>query len=375
MDYRSGPRFPGLLWPALAAETASELAAAVAREFVSLAIGSDQETDQRPEPPWTTPHTVALELATVRLRDFSTDQEAVPTLVCAPFALHGACITDFAPQHSLVEGLRVAGLSRLLVTDWRSASAEMRFLSIDNYLSDLNILVDDLGGSANLIGLCQGGWLALIFAARFPEKVRKLVLAGAPIDLAAGSSRLSELARDTPMAVFREMVELGGGRALGAGLLQLWGASAPDTPTVHRMLQASDPIDSAAFHQLDARFREWFAWTVNLPGTYYLQVAEQLFKENRLARGSFVALGRRIDLSQVRCPLFLLAARDDEVVALPQLHATEHLVDVRCGPVRKAIAPCDHLGLFMARNVLTGVWPEVADWISQPNPEPVRRHS
>ena len=86
------------------------------------------------------------------------------------------------------------------MTDWRSASPDMRFLAIDNYLADLNVLVDELGGYVDLIGLCQGGWLALTYAALFPLKVRKLVLAGAPIDVAAGTSRLSRLAHDTPLA-------------------------------------------------------------------------------------------------------------------------------------------------------------------------------
>jgi hypothetical protein len=46
------------------------------------------------------------------------------------------------------------------VTDWRSATPEMRFFSIDSYLADLNVVVDELGGCANLIGVCQGGWMA-----------------------------------------------------------------------------------------------------------------------------------------------------------------------------------------------------------------------
>jgi pimeloyl-ACP methyl ester carboxylesterase len=33
------------------------------------------------------------------------------------------------------------------------------------------VLIDELGGKVDLIGLCQGGWMALIYAARFPEKV------------------------------------------------------------------------------------------------------------------------------------------------------------------------------------------------------------
>ena len=40
-------------------------------------------------------------------------------------------------------------------------------------------VIGDLGGRASLVGLCQGGWLAAAYAARFPGKVAKLVLVGA----------------------------------------------------------------------------------------------------------------------------------------------------------------------------------------------------
>ena len=77
-----------------------------------------------------------------------------------------------------------SGRSRVFVTDWRSATPEMRYFTIDSYLADLNVAVDQLGPPVDLIGLCQGGWLALVYAARFPTKVRRLVLVGAPIDIA-----------------------------------------------------------------------------------------------------------------------------------------------------------------------------------------------
>jgi hypothetical protein len=134
--------------------------------------------------PWTTSNTVALELASMRLRNFSTGTGGLATLICAPYALHSATVADFAPGHSVVEALCQGGLPRVFVTDWRSATPETRYFSIDNYLADLNVAVDELGPPVDLIGLCQGGWLALVYAARFPKKVRPLVLVGAPIDIA-----------------------------------------------------------------------------------------------------------------------------------------------------------------------------------------------
>jgi poly(3-hydroxyalkanoate) synthetase len=284
------------LWPALAAEQVSEFASFLAKEFADLAIGPATPANGS-EPSWLTPNRVLLELDSVRLRDFSTSAEGTPSLICAPYALHGATITDLAPGHSLVAALRDAGLTRLFVSDWRSATPDMRFRSIDNYLADLNVLVDQLGGRVNLIGLCQGGWMALIYAARFAGKVGKLVLAGAPIDIGAGRSRLSELARNTPISIFKELVEVGHGRVLGQHLLQLWDRNPIDREMIHQVLQFSDDVESSAFQHVEARFRRWQVWTVDLPGTYYLQVIEQLFKQNQLPAGRFEALGRAIDLS------------------------------------------------------------------------------
>src|SRR5262249_1283532 len=66
----------------------------------------------------------------------------------------------------------------------------------------------------NLIGVCQGGWMALVYAARYPSKIRGLVLAGAPVDINAGKSELSRVAHSVPSSVFKQLVELGGGGPL-----------------------------------------------------------------------------------------------------------------------------------------------------------------
>jgi pimeloyl-ACP methyl ester carboxylesterase len=75
----------------------------------------------------------------------------------------------------------------------------------------------------DLIGLCQGGWLSLVYAGRFPAKVRKLVMAGAPVDIAARQSRLSAIAEATPLIMFQSLVNLGNGRVIGRNIAKFWG--------------------------------------------------------------------------------------------------------------------------------------------------------
>ncbi len=75
-----------------------------------------------------------------------------------------------------VQTLRANGLDRVALTDWKLATAVMKDLEVDQYLAELNVCVDALGGRVNLVGLCQGGCTSAMYAARFPDKVASLVL-------------------------------------------------------------------------------------------------------------------------------------------------------------------------------------------------------
>ena len=229
----------------------------------------------------------------------------------------------------------------------------------------LNVAFDALEGPVDLVGLCQGGWMALLFAARFPAKVRKLVLAGAPVDIAAGQSLLSRVTDSVPMSTFGDVVQAGDGRVLGRRMLGLWGYQRLGTDATAEILQV--PLEVLAAHggRLQTRFDAWNAWTVDLPGTYYLQVVEWLYKQNRLATGRFTALGRRIDLSALRAPIYLLAARDDELVAPDQVFATARRIGTAPDLVRTMTAPCRHLALLMGAATLRTIWPQIGAWLDE----------
>src|SRR5713226_5379514 len=326
MDRYPGGQFPyaAFFWPALVAASAAETASSIATHF--LEFSGDAGGDRTPqEPEGATPSKIALELHAVRLRDFTVAQSGVPTLLCTPLALHGAAIADLAAGHSLVAALRGAGIERLFMADWRSASADMRFLGIDEYLADFNVLVDCVGGLVDLIGLCQGGWLSLVYAGRFPAKVRKLVMAGAPVDIAARQSRLSAIAEATPLIIFESLVNFGDGRVIGRQIAPFWG-NETDANDIRESLQILQPIGSPEFTRLEAIFKNWNSWTIDVPGRYYLEVVDKLYKRNELASGGFIALGQKIDLSRLRLPMYLLAGSADEVVAPEQLLAAERLV-------------------------------------------------
>jgi hypothetical protein len=100
--------------------------------------------------------------------------------------------------------------------------------------------------------------------------------------------------------VFKHLVELGDGRVRGSHLLQLWKHPPLEPEAIHDLLQVPDDIATPRSSGLITLFREWCARPIDLPGTYYLQVVQWLYKDNQLATGRFAALGRPIDLSMLR---------------------------------------------------------------------------
>jgi poly(3-hydroxyalkanoate) synthetase len=172
--------------------------------------------------------------------------------------------------------------------------------------------VDDLRGHASLVGSCQGGWLAA-YAARFPRKVERLVLVGAPIDLGTAESGITRALSSIPPALIAQIVALGGGRLSGLSLA-LWSDDRSPEVTAQEALQC---VGDATMME---SFNRWNLSTVDLPGAYFLQTTEWIFRENRLARGLFPALGRPVSLSSITAPVFVLAAANDEVVSLAHAH-------------------------------------------------------
>jgi poly(3-hydroxybutyrate) depolymerase len=319
---------------------------------------------RRPE--WSSAYAVRLEDRTLRLLDFGAvdgPSGRLPVIVIAPFAGHLSTIVDFAQGRSVVQALRASGCGPVFATDWRSASRGMRAYGIDDYVFDLSESVDTLGGRAHLVGLSQGGWLAVMLAARFPEKVASLVLAGAPIDTQVGDGPMLRRSRRVPMWVYRWMVAMGSGRMRGANLLSAW--KSLDLGR-HYLEKYSELVRRRAdrVHVADVRrFARWYETTADLPGRFYLDVVLQLFKMNRLARSQFTALGKRLWLKSIRVPTYLLAASDDEITPKEQVLATAGLIGTPTALIVSEIVPGTHFDLFADPHLTGDVWPRIGTWI------------
>ncbi|MGI5131955.1 alpha/beta fold hydrolase [Pseudonocardia sp. CA-107938] len=319
--------------------------------------------DRRP-PRWHLPAEVRFRTPIAALRDVTAPADraaaTVPTLVLPPQAGHSSSIVDFSPEQSQLATLRGAGLVRLAALEWLPATAATRDATIDDYLAVVGRAVDDLGGRVNLVGDCQGGWLAAIYAALHPENVHTLTLAGAPLDFHAGDAVIAHSTRLLHdlygMAPYRALVAAGGGTVPGAALLANFVGIAP-AAEIGRQLELLQHLDEPDHVSRYRAFEDWFKHTQDLPGAFYLWLVEHLFVRNELIAGELVVGGRRVDPAAITCPLHLLAGARDHITPPSQVFAFADAVGTPAADIVRRTTAGGHLGLFMGHDALRTDWP------------------
>jgi poly(3-hydroxyalkanoate) synthetase len=323
-------------------------------------------TVDRRRPIWTSPHEVVFELPVARLRDFSTSgrSRVVPTLVLPPQAGHDSCIVDFSREQSQMKAILAAGLERALSLDWIGASAETADATIDDYLDAVDLAIEHCGGRVNLIGDCQGGWLAAIYAALHPERVNTLTLAGAPIDFHCGEPVIHEVVRRLApggdLRFYEALVAADGGVLKGEHMLAgfvLIQPGAEISKQIELLLNVNDPRHVARYRE----FEDWFKHTQDIPGAFYLWIVRHLFRDNELIKGSLRVRGQRVDLGRIDMPLNLLAGATDHITPPDQVFALAEYASTPAGLVRRRVTTGGHLGLFMGREALREHWPPILE--------------
>jgi poly(3-hydroxybutyrate) depolymerase len=327
-------------------------------------------------PSWTTPHSIVFEAPIARLRDFSRQasgrkrDKVLPTLVLPPQAGHDSCIVDYSAEQSQIGALLDAGLDHALSLDWIGATPETADASIDDYLDVIDRAIDHCGGRVNLIGDCQGGWLATIYAAMYPERINTLSIAGAPIDFHAGEPVIHEVLRHLApggdLRLYEALVAADGGVFKGEHMLAGFILIQPGDE-ISRQMELLANLDDPAHVARYTEFENWFKHTQDIPGGFYLWIIRHLFRDNALVSGALRVRDQHVELAKINMPLFLLAGATDHITPPDQVFALATHVSTPPELIHRDVTEGGHLGLFMGHKSLREHWPPIL--------AEVRRHS
>lgn len=317
---------------------------------------------RRGRPGWASPHRIVYESPLARLRDFSSGgrRGPVPTLVLPPQAGHDSCIVDYSREQSQMRTIVESGLRRAYTLDWVAATRETADASIEDYLDVVDQAVEHCGGRVNLVGDCQGGWLATIYAALAPERVNTLTIAGAPIDFHAGEPVIHEVLRWVApggnLRFYEALVASGAGVLKGRHMLSgfiLIQPGAEISRQLELLCHLSDPKHVARYRE----FEDWFKHTQDIPGAFYLWIVRYLFLGNELIGGTLEIGGRVVKVDKLDMPLYLLAGATDHITPPGQVFALAELASTPADQVGRRLCSGGHLGLFMGHEALNDHWP------------------
>jgi len=312
----------------------------------------------RQSPDWTTPNEILESSPIAILRRFGTPAiraASPPTLILPPQAGHHSCVVDYNARQSQVRTALDEGLD-VSVLEWLGATPETKDASISDYLAVVSAAIERLGGPVHLVGDCQGGWLATIYAALHPEDVATLTIAGAPIDAHAGDSALADYVRlGGSMTPYRLAVELGGGMLPGAFMLGGFVSLQPETELATH-LELVLHLDDDAYVERYQEFRNWYDHTQPIPGAMYLWAVEHLFLRNELVRGEMTIDGCDVSLGAIKCPVTLFGGEEDHITPSAQVFALADHIGTDPTRVSSLLVSGGHLGLFMGRNALETAW-------------------
>jgi len=304
-------------------------------------------------PPFATPNQIVLDNEKFSLRCFSEDlddplDDAV--LILPPQAGHHSAICDLSETNSLVRTLLNSGVRSLFAVEWKTA--KNGHSSIADLILQTDLCLQYIGQPIHLIGLCQGGWQAVLYTGHFRHKVQSLTIAGAPIDTHIGGGKLQDWLKVVPYGFFKTVVEMHYGIYPGALQLAAFkGMNFIDRYFIDQ-LKLLRQIDDQKYVAARRIFSNWYEYTQDLSGGWFLEAIDRLFYKNEIHK--------LVDLSKIHCPINMVAGTRDDLTLVPQVFALERLVSTPDIQKRRYVVDSGHIGLFMGSNALTNTWPIIA---------------
>ncbi|MGB5133370.1 MAG: class III poly(R)-hydroxyalkanoic acid synthase subunit PhaC [Steroidobacteraceae bacterium] len=286
-----------------------------------------------------------------------------PLLIC--YALvNRPYMMDLQPDRSLIRGLLARGLDVYLV-DWGYPEAADRFLELDDYVNRyLGGCIDHIRHTqgvpaVNLLGVCQGGTLALCHAALNPDAVRNLVTMVTPVDFHTPENLLSKWIRGIDVDRMVEVLGNIPGELLNAAFLSLMPLRLTSQKYAGIADIAADPGALANF----LRMENWIFDSPDQAGAAFAQFVRWFFQENRLVLGGLTIGGRRVDLRLVDCPVLNIHAAQDHLVPLSASLPLRGLVGSR--DYTGFEFDGGHIGIYVSAKAQELLPRTIAEWLEK----------
>ncbi len=301
---------------------------------------------------WSLPNKITFKNDSLNLRCFTPSASSLktPIIILSPNAGHNLNICELLIRRCLCVDQERA----VYVVDWIPPTPESpnKNDSLDDLITNIGKCVSEVGGKTHLFTLCQGAWAGAIYTALYPDTVLSYSDAAGPIDFCAGGGKIQAICQTLPFSFYQNMVAMSGGvqrgefQLMGFKGLNPYDRYVGDYTDLWNAICEGDENGIKKWH----RFKEWYDQPQNLPGVWYLEAVDKLFKKNLLITGELEILGRKVDLGNFKCPVFLIAGDKDDITPAPQVFSMEKYVSTPV--VKHLLQNAGHIGVFVKQESL-----------------------
>jgi polyhydroxyalkanoate synthase subunit PhaC len=291
-----------------------------------------------------------------------------PPLLIVFSLVNRPSVLDLQPDRSLIRALLAAGLDVYLL-DWGYPDRGDRHTTLADYTTGyLKRAVEHVGtdGPIDLLGVCQGGTLALLYASLEPERIRRLVTMVAPVDFHTPDNLLSKWVRGVDIDRLVDTF----GNVPGELLNTVFVSLMPFRLTVQKYLALIDGADDARQLENFLRMEQWIYDSPDQAGAAFREFVKSYFQENRLMRGSATLGGQAIDLGRVTMPVLNVYATEDHLVPAAAARALAGLVGSR--DYRELAFDGGHIGIYVSSRA-AAIPAGIAEWLATPDRAAPRR--
>ncbi len=313
----------------------------------------------------------------LRFRHAGLPRDAQKLLIVAPMSGHYATLL-----RGTVE--RLLERHEVYITDWADAKmvpqSAGRF-DLDDYIDYIIEFLDHIGPGTHLLAVCQPSVpslaaTAVMGASRHPARPATLTMMGGPIDTRCSPTVVNEMAKQRPLAWFRNNViatvplqYAGAGRRVYPGFLQLASFMSMNLGNhlmSHYELFKHMVVGDGESASATKKFYEEYRSVCDMTGEFYLQTVEHVFQNHSLPKGELVHRGTPVDLGAITDTAILaIEGERDDISGLGQTRAALDLATGLAEERKKYHMAMEvgHYGIFNGSKWRNRIAPVVEEWL------------
>lgn len=269
---------------------------------------------------------------------------------------------DIQPDRSVIKAFLEEGLDCYII-DWGYPTREDRYMTMDDYinwyLDDFVDCVRDLSGKEkiNLLGICQGGTFSAIYTALHQDKINALLTMVTPINFDTNDALLFAWSKYMDIDSLVDAYGTVPGSLMNIAYLLL----KPFDLMVDKYIGFGEKMDNPEYLENFLRMEKWINDSPDQAGETLRQFIKDLYKENKLVKGTFELGGKKVDLKNITCPLLSVSAEYDHLVPMA---ASSPMVNLVGSKDKEFMSfPVGHIGMYVSSKSQKEIAPKIGEWL------------